>query len=141
MASVYPGPQVVVIDDDVSSLNIVCELLADANITAEGCRTGTYAFKYILHRRPSVVLLDVLMPGLDGVEVFHQLRADPFMEHTTVVFFTANMAYLRKRFPDYEAHGAIVIPKPLDSSALIALVSKALRIEPGQPLQGQSVCQ
>jgi DNA-binding response OmpR family regulator len=128
VASMYPAPQVVVIDDDAAILSAVCDLLNDARITAEGCPSGSYAYKYILHRRPRLVILDVIMPGVDGVEVFHQLRADPFMQHTAVAFFTGDIEFLQRRFPDYEAHGAIVLHKPLDGDALIEVVSRALRL-------------
>lgn len=135
MALMYHAPQVVVIDDDVSILSVVCELLADANITAESCPSGAYAYKYILHRRPRVVILDVRMPGVNGIEVFHQLRSEPFMDHTTVIFFTADIAYLHKHFPDYAAHGTSLLPKPLDGTMLLTLVSQALGIELDQPLE------
>ncbi len=139
MASVYPAPQVVVIDDDPSILSTVCELLADANITAEACPSGLHAFKYIIHRRPRVVILDVLMPGVDGVEVFHQLRKDPFMKHVAVIFLTGDAGYLKKRFPDYVAQRALLHHKPLDGDVLIEMVSKALGITPEPPLQERSV--
>ena len=130
VSTVYPAPEVVVVDDDPHILTIVCDLLADADILAEGCPSGTYAFKYILHRKPRVVILDVLMPGVDGIEVSQQLRADPLMKNVTIIFFTSNTAYLEQHFPDYAAHGVIVLPKPLDGDALIGIVREALGIGP-----------
>lgn len=139
VATVYPAPHVVVVDDDVNLLSLVCEILADAQIIAEGCPSGPHAFKYILHRRPRVVILDVMMPGVDGVEVFHQLRADPFMANTVVIFFTGNIQWLIDHFPDYEAWGVSVLPKPLHADMLLEHVSRALGNGPQHSLLERDV--
>jgi CheY-like chemotaxis protein len=67
--------------------------------------------------KPDIILLDVMMPDMDGIETFHRLREVPALEETPIVFMTA------KAMPDevkrYRAMGAAeVIAKPFDPMTL-----------------------
>lgn len=80
---------VLIADDDAP----VCEILA-RKFHAIGVRTieavtGEEAFALVRDRRPSLVLLDRMMPGLDGVTVLQRMRSDPALRAIPVVFLTA----------------------------------------------------
>lgn len=67
--------------------------------------------------RPDVILLDVMMPGMDGPMVLQHMRQRPALEHTPVVFMTARAQ--GAEVADYKALGAIgVITKPFDPMGL-----------------------
>ncbi len=57
---------------------------------------------------------------------FEQLRADPFLAQTAVIFLTANPHLIQERLPNYEQHGAALIAKPFEIPELGALVEEAL---------------
>lgn len=82
---------------------------------------GDVAVELAARERPDVVLLDVMLPGLDGVETQRRLRADPRTADIPVIFLTARThAEDRAR---YAATGALgVIEKPFDPMKLPALV-------------------
>ena len=66
------------------------------------------------------------MPGLDGIELFLRLRADPATAALPVIFFTANAHILRQRLPDYQHMGAALLPKPFSLEHLRAVVARML---------------
>jgi CheY-like chemotaxis protein len=93
---------------------------------ALGCESGREAFPLIRSQRPRLVVLDIQMPYVDGVQVFRLLRADPVTLHIPVIFLTANAAVLAQRVPDYQQMGGRVVPKPIDVGELIAAVEELL---------------
>lgn len=119
-------PTVVVIDDEPAIVDVVCDALADADLKTVGCIHGREAYSCVREVRPAVVILDVQMPGVDGVEVFQSLRADPETRTIPVIFFTANAHVLRERLPDYQALGAELLPKPFHVDKLVDAVTRAL---------------
>lgn len=121
-----PASTVVVVDDDRAIVEVVCEVLEDEGIPTTGCPYGRRAHGCIRHKHPRVVLLDVQMPDVDGIELFRQLRADPATRTLPVIFFTANAHKLQERLPNYAACGATLLPKPFDMDQLIDAVSRAL---------------
>jgi CheY-like chemotaxis protein len=56
---------------------------------AEHVESGSKALDYLSHRRPDLVILDVMMPGIDGLEVLRRMRADPGMADLPVIMFSA----------------------------------------------------
>jgi putative two-component system response regulator len=80
------------------------------------------------------------MPGLDGVEVFRQLRADPATRAIPVIFFTANAPKLQQRLPDYQTLGVELLPKPFDVDTLLGAVTRALAASPKVPAAAAPAC-
>ena len=125
--STHPAtPHVVVVDDEPAIVEMVCDALEDANVAADSCPHGTRAYACIRKKQPQVVILDIQMPGVDGIQLFHQLRADPSTRAIPVIFFTANAHKLRERLPDYQALGAELLPKPFHIDKLLDAVTHAL---------------
>ncbi len=119
-------PLVVVVDDEPAIVEVVCDALSDADLEAISCVHGPEANACIREAQPQVVILDVQMPGVDGVEVFQNMRNDPDTRSIPVIFFTANADKLRQRLPDYRAMGAALLPKPFNVDKLLDLVQKSL---------------
>ena len=119
-------PTVVVVDDEPAIVEVVCDALDDANVTPIGCTYSREAQARIRETQPKVVILDVQMPGLDGVELFRSLRADPGTSAIPVIFFTANSDKLTQRLPEFRTMNAELLPKPFDVSRLLDLVERAI---------------
>ena len=120
------NPEVIVVDDEAPIVELVCEVLNDEAIAAEGCPHGRSAYRCIRGKHPKLVILDIQMPEVDGIELFHQMRADPETSKIPVIFFTANAIRLEQRLPDYEVLGAQLLPKPFHVDRLLEAVSRAL---------------
>ncbi len=120
------GTDVIVVDDEAVLVEVVREVLGDANIVADACPMGWKAHQCIRTKQPKVVILDVQMPLVDGIQLFHLMRADPKTRDIAVIFFTANAHRVRDQLPNFEELGAELLPKPFDTAKLLALVEKAL---------------
>ena len=80
---------VVAIDDDPMAIELVKASLEPEGWTVVGAATGQEGLALIRERQPSAVLLDLLMPGMDGFEVVEALRADPDTKSIPVVILTS----------------------------------------------------
>jgi signal transduction histidine kinase/DNA-binding response OmpR family regulator len=80
---------VVAIDDDFRAIELVRASLEPEGWTVLGAATGQEGLALIRERKPSAVLLDLLMPGMDGFEVVEALRADPDTKSVPVVILTS----------------------------------------------------
>lgn len=111
-----PGPlsKVLYVEDE-ADIRAVAEiaLAGLGGLTVRTCASGYEAPAAIKEFVPDLVLLDVMMPGMDGVETFAALRADPSVPPVPVAFMTART--LPTELDHYLRLGAIgVISKPFD---------------------------
>lgn len=81
------------------------------------CASGAEAVQRTSAFHPDLIILDVMMPGMDGVETFKRLRSMPDLAHTPIVFMTAKV--MQHEMDRYRALGAAdIIPKPFDPLTL-----------------------
>ncbi len=126
VTAALPATLVIVVDDEPPIVDVVCDVLEDAGIHASSCPYGNQAAACIQSKHPQLVILDVQMPGVDGIELFEQLRADPVTAGLPVIFLTANSLSLNRRLPDYRARGAVLLPKPFQIRRLVEMVIQML---------------
>jgi two-component system OmpR family response regulator len=104
---------VLVVDDDADIARFV-----EMNLVFEGFQVvvaydGQEALAVIEQRRPDLVLLDVMMPRMDGPTMLMRMHADPAFAHVPVIFMTAKA--LPQEIARFREMGAVaVIPKPFD---------------------------
>ena len=118
--------KVVVVDDEPAIVAVVCDVLEDEDIPAVPCEHGTRALCCIYEEQPSLVVLDVQMPGMDGIQIFQQMRAHPQTTTTPVIFLTANSHLVSQRVPNYREQNATLLRKPFDIVAFLDLVQTYL---------------
>lgn len=81
------------------------------------CASGPEALERTPDFNPDLIILDVMMPGMDGIETFKRLRAIPKLAETPVIFMTAKA--MKQEIDRYRALGAAdVIAKPFDPLTL-----------------------
>ena len=117
--------RVLVIDDE-APIRLLCRV----NLEAEGMTVleapdGPSGVRATREESPDVVLLDVMMPGLDGWKVAEELLADPATAQIPIVFLTAR-ADLRDRARGMDAGGIDYITKPFNPVELASLVRGVL---------------
>ena len=113
--------KVLVIDDE-APIRLLCRV----NLEAEGMEVseaedGTRGLELAREERPDVILLDVMMPGLDGWEVLQRLLDDDRTKEIPIVFLTAR-AELRDRARGLELGGVDYVTKPFNPVELAPLV-------------------
>jgi excisionase family DNA binding protein len=113
--------RVLIVDDDSQVGLVVSEMIRarDAKIAIEIARDGFEAGVKVESFRPHALLLDLMMPGMDGFEVCRRLRARPTLNHVRIIAMTG--------FPSTEnverimsAGADACLPKPLDPERLLA---------------------
>jgi DNA-binding response OmpR family regulator len=127
-----PMTRVLVIDDE-APIRLLCRV----NLEAAGMRVleagdGEAGIEEARRGGPDVILLDVMMPGLDGWHVAEALLDDPATDEIPIVFLTAR-AELRDRARGIDLGGVDYVTKPFDPVELAPLVRDLLeRVEQGQ---------
>src|SRR3989338_4919612 len=81
-------PAILVVDDTPENIDVLRGILG-ADYTVKVANSGQVALKIAAAQPPDLILLDIMMPGMDGHEVCGQLKADPLTRAIPVIFITA----------------------------------------------------
>lgn len=108
---------ILIADDEEDILALVEKILTQENYRVLTARNGRELFKLLDESTPDLILLDVMMPTMDGYEVCHQLKTSPATKHIPVVMLTvlATPNNIRKGM---EMGAAAYLTKPFDPSIL-----------------------
>ena len=123
----------ILVVDDERSIRVLCQVnLRLAGLVVDEAVDGETALAAVAQQRPDLVLLDLMMPGLDGWAVAERLDADPTTRDIPVVFLTARVD-VTDRTRAADAGGVGYIAKPFDPVALAPTVAHILeRIRRGE---------
>jgi putative two-component system response regulator len=119
-------PKILVVDDHPSSRMTAVALLSVEGYQVVEADSGIAALNCIVEADPDLILLDVMMPGMDGYEVCRRLKQDEQTRLTPVVFVTA-LNDRRARLRGIEAGGDDFLTKPFDQLELSARVKSLVR--------------
>ncbi len=111
---------VLVVDDDPSIVELVVIALEDEGYAVISAVNGA-ALQIARDRQPDVILLDIMMPGMDGIEVSRRLRADPATANIPIVAMSA-MERLHAAAPLMVANDRL--PKPFEIAGLYKTVAR-----------------
>lgn len=125
--------RILVVDDDRSTRELIRLQLKSAGYAAETAADGAAALARIRSEKFDLVLLDVWMPGMDGLEMLAQLRAVP--SHPKMVVMTAD-ATSETLLRAVREHAYRYITKPVEPNELITMVREVLAAKPeGRPIE------
>lgn len=118
---------VLIADDEVDLARLTRLRLEAAGIEAVECYDGSTALQILRESHPPVAILDWMMPGMDGLEVAHLVRADAALTSTRLILMTARVeAETEEGFA--ERHGFdVVLIKPVSRIDLVAAVQHELQ--------------
>lgn len=119
-------PAVMVVDDDELTQELICGILGD-DYTLLRASSGTECMDMLNHHQADVLLLDVNMPGIDGLEACRQIRKNPAHRNLSIIFVSASDSK-DEIMAGYEAGADDYITKPLHSDSLLARVERNSRL-------------
>ena len=126
MALDNKGTKVVVIEDDVEMINLVKLILKKEGFEVTGAMGGRDGLDAIEKNQPDLVLLDLMMPDIDGWEVYQTMKANDQTKHIPVIIITAKAQSIDKVLGLHIAKVDDYITKPFSPNELVASVRKVL---------------
>jgi CheY-like chemotaxis protein len=115
---------IVVVEDNEAIAELIKDTLnAEPDYQAVAVNDGSLALEVIHSVKASLILLDVELPGIDGLQVYDLLKSDPSTDHIPVIFVTASERNDEIRSRSIEAH----IAKPFDLTELLGHVDRVCR--------------
>lgn len=117
---------VLIVDDQPDNLAVLHDALDESGYTVLVATGGAVALECCAHAQPDVVLLDAVMPGLDGFEVARRLKADALTAHIPIVFMTG-LAATEHVVAAFEAGGVDHVTKPIRPREVIARIATHVR--------------
>jgi putative two-component system response regulator len=123
-----PSTRVLIADDEASLAELLRRILVKEGYGVEVAGTGSAALEALPIYKPHLVLLDVNMPGMSGIEACRRIKQDPAYRLTPVVLITG-MAQREKRLEGLDAGADDFLSKPVDIQELLARVRTLIRIK------------
>jgi class 3 adenylate cyclase len=120
--------RILIADDNPDNLDIFRTRLAAHKYEIITATDGEAALAAAKEKQPDVILLDIMMPKMDGVEVCRHLRADPSLPFMPIIIVTAKTSS-QDIVSSLEAGADEYLTKPVDHGALVARVNSMLRIK------------
>ena len=118
---------VLAVDDQPENLRLLDAVLSPRGYTVLQASTGLGALSLLAAHPVDLVLLDIVMPGIDGYEVCRRIRADERTAFLPVVMITASGS--QQRLPSLQAGADDFVQKPFDQAELLARVASLVRLK------------
>ena len=118
---------ILLVDDNTTNLQVLHETLAETGHKFLIAKNGESAITISQKAKPSLILLDIMMPGIDGFEVCRRLKADPATEAIPVIFLTA-LDDTKDKVKGFGLGAVDYVSKPFQSEEVIARVNTHLTI-------------
>lgn len=119
-------PTVLVVDDEEMLVNLIHRQLDSEGYEVLTAADGLSALSIARRHRPDLIILDITMPGMNGLEVCRQLREDRMLRDILILFLTSRQA-VEHRVEGLEIGADDYLPKPFDTIELLARVGALLR--------------
>ena len=126
-ASHTPSQTVLIIDDNVNSLSTLSDYLVEYNFEVLIARDGEQGIARAQLVHPDLILLDIVMPGIDGFETCRHLKADPGKQSIPIIFLTA-LTDTEHKVKGFQLGAVDYITKPLQREEVLARVLTHLRL-------------
>jgi DNA-binding response OmpR family regulator len=115
--------KVLIVDDEPALLSLVQTVLQSGGFEVHACESGRLAWEEIVRVKPDVLMLDVMLPGVDGFTLMNQISADESTKSIPVLLFTSfeSAHVLFGKFPQI----ADFLIKPVEPAVLLKAVGAA----------------
>lgn len=120
--------KILVVDDDLANRIILTGILKKANYEVIQAENGLAGLDKAKHEKPDLVLLDILMPGMDGYEVCKKLKSDPETKSISIIFISA-LGNDADQAKGLELGAVDYIAKPISPPIVKARVNNYLRLK------------
>lgn len=118
---------ILIVDDNPANLSVVVDYLAGHDFQIMVARDGETGLQLALQDHPDLILLDVLLPGIDGFEVCRRLKADGRTRDIPVIFMTI-VTRTEDKVMGFDVGGVDYITKPFQHEEVLARVTTHLRL-------------
>ena len=122
-----PDPLVLVVDDLAANVRLLEAVLSPKGFRVATASSGEEALDVLGKEHPDLVLLDIVMPGMDGYEVCRRIREDPGTAFLPVIMITASGE--EQKICAIESGADDFINKPFDQAELLARVRSLVRVK------------
>ena len=118
---------ILIVDDNPTNLSVIVEFLEDSGLTVLVSQDGKSSLKRAKFAKPDIILLDVLMPGIDGYETCHLLKRDPETQDIPVIFMTA-LSDTEDKLKGFEMGAVDYVTKPIQAAEVLARIKLHLQL-------------
>lgn len=115
--------RILIVDDEPNIVLALEFLLKRAGYQTEKAYNGPQALELATEFVPDLIVLDVMMPGMDGFEVAREIRRSAALEHAKIVFLTAKGTQ-RDKSAGYDSGAEYYIVKPFDNDELLQTINE-----------------
>ena len=130
---------ILIVDDALPNIRFLSQTLAQHGYKIRATRSGELALEAVHNSAPDLILLDILMPEMNGYEVCRRLKAEASTQHIPVIFLSALDA-VEDKVKAFSAGGVDYIPKPFQVEEVLARVETHLALRELQKnLQFQNI--
>ena len=121
------GAEILIVDDSPVNLDLLSRILTTHGFRVRTVTSGSLALRSVAAARPDIILLDIMMPGLDGYAVARQIKANPDTSSIPIVFVSARNQVSAK-LEAFASGGVDYIAKPFSAEELLARVRNHLEL-------------
>lgn len=127
MTQVNNNPRILIVDDNDFNLDLLSRILAKTNFATFTATDGLEAINRVKLTIPDLILLDGMMPNLDGFETCQQLKLNPLTRNIPIIFMTA-LAETEDKVKAFKLGASDYITKPFQKAELLARIGHHLEI-------------
>ncbi len=124
--------KVLVVDDDREMVELIQLFLTNAGYETISAHSGEEALESAFRDKPNLILLDIMMPKIDGWEVFRRIKNDPQTKDIPIAFITARTQNIDRMIGLSVMKADGYITKPFSKKELLDEVKRMLEAAPGQ---------
>jgi CheY-like chemotaxis protein len=122
---------VVCIEDEPGVIELIRLILERRGLKVVGAASGVQGLEVVRQVKPSLVLLDLMMPGMDGWEVYRRMKADAMMKTIPVIIVTAKAEGIDEVLAKHIAKVDDYIKKPFSLQELLQAIERVLNTKVG----------
>ena len=119
---------VLIVDDTLTNLEVLSHSLQSAGFSVSVASDGVSALTQAEYAEPDVILLDIIMPGMNGFEVCQKLKANPKTQDIPVLFMTG-LTDIADKIKGFELGGVDYVTKPINKEEVIARIKTHLTLK------------